>query len=82
MHKEILHNCVASSCLWFGNKVRHTACVIVPRGSKQVDVMGTNVYSCQITYLITNGLSFNRRCGFEEEKYTSTVKLCSSEMPL
>lgn len=42
--------------------------------------MGTNVYSCQITYLIRNGLGANRRCGFEEEKYASKVKPCNSEM--
>lgn len=42
--------------------------------------MGTNVYSCQITYLIRNGLGSKRRCGFEEEKYASKVKPCNSEM--
>lgn len=51
-----------------------------PPGPKQVNVMGTNVYSCQIKYLIRNGLGSNRRCGFEEEKYANKVKPCNSEM--
>lgn len=31
-------------------------------------------------YLIRKGLGSNRRCGSEEEKYSSKVKPCNSEM--
>ena len=52
----------------------------MPTGPKQIIVMGTNAYSCQIKYLIRNWLGSKRRRGFEEEKYANKVKPCNPEM--